>query len=404
MDGEDFPQGCWLILSNAFLAYVFLISVPLLAVAPLLPMIMRDLNLSYGQGGFLFSIPMLMIALFAILGGILNDRIGSRAAVALGGLLVVIGSALRGVASTFVVLALLTVLYGIGRAIVYPGPPKLIVAWFPSKFLGTATSVYGLGFFLGSTVATALTGTVILRLTGSWQAALLSWGVVSLLVWIIWLLTVRNAPYTGMPHKESHSLESLRTLAGHRSIWLVASIWLLINLFYYVVVGWFPTALPRVAGVGPEEAGYITSLFPFLSMPGMFVLALCSDRLGLRKPFIVGIAPVLALLAFAIPYSTQTLLWPLLALLGFTYGYAVSWIYLMPIELVREERVGSAAGLLVSIGYMGGLIGPPLVGYLIDITGNFRYAMFVPGVAALLWMLLGLLLPETGPSSGYEKI
>lgn len=404
MDGEEFPQGCWLILANAFLAYVFLISVPLLAVAPLLPVIMRDLSLSHVEGGFLFSIPMLMIALFSILGGILNDRIGSRAAVALGGLLVVIGSTLRGVASTFVALALLTVLYGIGRAIVYPGPPKLIVAWFPAKFLGTATSVYGLGFFLGSTIATALTSTVILKLTGNWQAALLSWGAVSLVVWIMWLLAVRDAPDTGMLHKEAHSLESLRTIAGHRSIWLVALIWLQINLFYYVVVGWFPTALPRVAGVGPEEASYITSLFPLLSMPGMFILALCSDRLGLRKPFIVGIAPILAIIAFAIPYSTSTLLWPLLALLGFVYGYAVSWIYLMPIELVRKERVGSAAGFLVSIGYMGGLIGPPLVGYLIDITGNFSYAMFVPGGAALLWMFLGLFLPETGPRSGYQKV
>jgi cyanate permease len=61
-----------------------------------------------------------------------------------------------------------------------------------------------------------------------------------------------------------------------------------------------------------------------------------------------------------------------------------------------RNAVGTASGAILSIGYIGGLVGPWLTGKVVDATGNFDPALIGLAVIAALWVVLGFLMPEAG--------
>jgi MFS transporter, CP family, cyanate transporter len=69
----------------------------ILAVPPVLPLIQRDLHLSYTATGLLTSLPLLLMGGFALPAGLLAGRLGGRSIVAVGLALLAGGAVLRGV-------------------------------------------------------------------------------------------------------------------------------------------------------------------------------------------------------------------------------------------------------------------------------------------------------------------
>jgi cyanate permease len=85
-----------------------------------------------------------------------------------------------------------------------------------------------------------------------------------------------------------------------------------------------------------------------------------------------------------------------MAFIGITVGGTFSMILALPVELVSKESVGVASGMVLSIGYLGGLVGPWLAGYIMDITGNLDLALVVLVGTAIIWTVIAFLIPETG--------
>ena len=71
-------------------------------------------------------------------------------------------------------------------------------------------------------------------------------------------------------------------------------------------------------------------------------------------------------------------------------------ILALPVELVPEESVGKASGMVLSIGYIGGLVGPWLAGYIVDVTGTLDLALVVLIGTAIVWTVVAFSIPETG--------
>src|ERR1700676_1798029 len=98
----------------------------ILAAAPVLPLIHRDLALSETAIGTLGSLPSLLFAFAAIPGAVLIGRFGARTTLVTGLLLAALGSALRGAAPDIARLDLATVVMGAGIAIMQPSMPPLV--------------------------------------------------------------------------------------------------------------------------------------------------------------------------------------------------------------------------------------------------------------------------------------
>jgi len=118
------------------------------ALATAGPLIQRDLHLSNGQYGLLFS---------AFFGCMRSSRFRSgarralrRPSVLTAGLVVwATATALTGITSSFSMLIMLRMMLGLGESVGFPRSRKLLAAVVPVKGLGMANGIVAFGYLIG---------------------------------------------------------------------------------------------------------------------------------------------------------------------------------------------------------------------------------------------------------------
>ena len=392
-DRSKIILGCAWVL--AFGAYC-----PLLALSPIVHIVRQELHVSNEAMGILFSIPVGMLIAIAIPGGWLGDRIGARKTVAVGAVVMAAGSLMRGFAGTFHLLLAFTVLYGIGYSIIFPNLPKLMSIWFPPEKVGVATGIYGTGISVGSTLALALTLPVVFPLFHTIQGTFFFWGVPAGIGAILWLVLSTDPP------APVHGSEDARGRTGpvpmlwkNKNLWIIALLLFLNDIHFYVWSAWTPSLL-TMKGASPNLAALIASSRCWASLLGMFLVPWASHKLGLRKPFMWGSALLLMVATWITLYMPAQWGWTLMAVVGIATSGTFAMILALPIEMLPGNAVGTASGAILSIGYIGGLVGPWLTGKVVDATGSFDDALVGLVVVAAVWAVVGFLMPETGRKPG----
>lgn len=395
---DETPRARWLILGCAWLLG-FAMYTPILCIPPMEHIIKAELALSHAQMGLLFSLPIIMLAIVAIPSGLLADRIGIRKAAGIGIILIVMGSLLRGAAAEFEALFAFTVLFGVGFALVYPNLPKLISAWFSSEQAGLATGIYATGIMTAASLSLGITLPVIFPVTNTYQGTLYIWSIPSIVAAITWWLIVRENPKGKVQNPRSDKRNNASIIIRkNKNIWLVAISLFLLNFHFYVWAGWSP-ALMMLKGAPAGLATLITSVMSWTTIPIVFIIPWVSYKLGVRKPIFFISTILLIFISLSAIYTSVPFFWFLMILIGITLGGTFSMILALPVEMVPKESVGMASGMILSIGYIGGLIGPWIAGYIFDITENLNLALSLLAVVAVVWTIVSFLIPETGPKA-----
>jgi cyanate permease len=182
---------------------------------------------------------------------------------------------------------------------------------------------------------------------------------------------------------------------NNRNLWLIALLLFLDNVHFYTWSAWGPKLL-MMKGASPDLASVIASSRGWASVPAMFLVPWASYRVGLRKPFIWGPAILLVVASWSALYVTVPLSWPLMAIVGIATSGAFPMILALPLEILQTQSVGLTSGTILSIGYIGGFAGPWFAGHIVDSTGNLDLAFLLLLGTALVWALIGFLIPETG--------
>ena len=86
----------------------------------------------------------------------------------------------------------------------------------------------------------------------------------------------------------------------------------------------------------------------------------------------------------------------LMIILGVTLTATYVMSLFLPLELVKPEYAGTASGVVISIGYIGGAMGPLIAGYLRDTAGSIVPSIIMLAVLTFISMILVFLIPETG--------
>ena len=84
----------WILLGSVWLVTLFLY-ILLQCVSPLLPLLIMEFHLDHWMAGFLYALPVLMIALFSYPLGVVSDRIGLKFAVGCGATVAALSSLMR---------------------------------------------------------------------------------------------------------------------------------------------------------------------------------------------------------------------------------------------------------------------------------------------------------------------
>jgi ACS family tartrate transporter-like MFS transporter len=319
---------------------------------------------------------------------------------------------------------LLRFLLGVTEAGFVPGMLLYLTFWFPSHERARAVAAFMTATSLAGVVGAPLSSALLkldgLRGLSGWQWLFLLEGVPTVLLGISVLFVLHDSPakVTWLTGDEKHwlmsELERDRSLYGAARrhnlldafklpvVWLMAAIYIVIQIGVYVVNLWMPSILTELAQQGAQAAN--TSLIArYATIPYLMaaistvIVGLTSDRWNERRGHLAG-CMALAAVGFAWAANAHTVA---SALCAMTLGAIGLWSTMGPFWALMTRMVGDAAAAgavatIVTLGGVGGFLGPYLTGWLRDRTHSFAGGLY--GIAALAFAaaLLAMAAPR-GP-------
>jgi len=339
--------------------------------------------------------------------GLVLDRIGARRGIAIAVLVFGLAQLVRSLATGFLDMLAVTVLFAVGATGITFGLPKLVAGVFPARLLGTMSTVYILGSYAGTAAAYSVGRAVLGPWLGGWRPTFRVLALAALAFLVVWVPVARwHAGRHGTPHdggsESAFSLGSVRAdvrrVLSHRVMRLLVVVGTAYLLLGHSLQGWVPTLLES-RGVAAATAATVATLFVVGQALGTVVVPPLSDRLNRRRPAVVGCG--LAAVAGLVALAGVDAVWAAavaVLVVGSGVGGVSPLVRAIPTEIedIGPELTATAVSLVFAVGELGGFFGPFLVGSLRDVTGSFLPGLALLAVGALGIVLAGSRLPETG--------
>ena len=197
------------------------------SLAPVASLVIEDLQMTHAEMGLAMGAWQLVYIFSAVPAGMLLDRVRSRYALALGGILVGISALARMFAGDTTGLIMAVMIFGLGGPIISAGAPKVVVSSFTGATRGLAMGIYMTGPAIGSIISLTMTHSILLpAFDQSWRAVLGLWAGVTFLAVFLWffLATVAGSSISEAP--KGPRVSQLRVIreahyASHRYCYLV---------------------------------------------------------------------------------------------------------------------------------------------------------------------------------------
>jgi ACS family glucarate transporter-like MFS transporter len=397
---ETAPKYRWVILAVVTVTHAIAIALIWTAVSALVPEIAADLAISASKALFAYSLISIMFVFLMIPGGILADHFNVRWVVGIGTLIAGVGTAMRWLIPTYTGLIAGSIVAGVGMSLVNPNLIKAATEWFPPKQLGVAQGVVFAGWGVGAGLAGLLSRGILLGIVGSWKNVFLVYGITTIVMAAVWMVLVRSPTreeqpdYGAVSGAQSNSDESIfniiKEVLSRRNSYFAS---LLTICGFYTGVG-FIGLFPTWASVSQFRISsvLIGGSF-FLIAGGALLFAGVSDRIGRKMVLYITLSgQILGTLLVGLAPSFPILV--LGAVVGPLCGGGLfAMFYVLPGELpgIGPVRAGTMAGVLLSIGQIGAVIGPIIGGHVLETASISASALAIslPSLVGLLaiWRL-----------------
>ena len=371
--------------------------------------------MSHAQSGLVFSAYLIGSAASSLLLVPLTDRVSPRRVLMASATLVAIANLLFPLlARGFWTGAILRFLAGAGHVGAYIPGIQIVSLRYAGAYRGTAVGVFVSIGYAGTTFSYVLMGW-LLALTASWRGAYGIAAVAGLagLALALWFAREpAGEPAAGSPPRRwALDWEALKS----RPVALVIAAYALHTAELYLARLWFPLLLGAALQARGRDPAAATALATSLSglmfmmgIPGVFAGGYLSDRWG-RSTAAACLFAASGACSFVVGWLVGSP-FPLLAAIGFLYGFATaadSAIYSTAVtELSPRHRIGSTQAVQSFIGFTVGAGAPVMAGLVLDRVRSlwaWGAAFSGNGVLALLGILalLGLRrVPETARMAG----
>ncbi len=356
--------------------------------SPLVTPIMRDLEMSFAQMGFILGSWQMTYIVLAIAAGVIMDRWGIRRSIFFGALVIGLSAVLRSAASGFYSLLFFVALFGVGGPMISIGCPKTIATWFQGRERGTAVGIYTTGPWIGGMFSLAATNSVVMPLTDySWRLTFVSYGLMTLVFAGLWWGLARETG-TASGTDRLRILPMLADLFKIRTVRLI----LLSGLFSFGIMHGYFAWLPKIlenGGMSPAAAG-VASALPFLtSIPAVLIFPRIVTHQ--QRSWAIGLLALLAGFSISWVVILQWQVIPGLLLFGISGPCLMPLLVLslMDSPEIAPSYLGSATGVFFCVAEVGGFLGPFVVGYLLDIYGTFfSGGLFLAALGlVILWFM-----------------
>jgi MFS family permease len=192
------------------------------------------------------------------------------------------------------------------------------------------------------------------------------------------------------PLAPSPAGHSLYLVVRSRAFVLLYISWVLATAALFVPFVFLP-AFALDQGASHLMASALISVLGGMSILGRLGLGVLDNRIATLRLFkiatlIMGVSYVMWLTA-ATAYGWLVVF---SAVLGLGYGVRIALMPVVLIELFGMRNLGAVLGVFFTATGISALLGPPLAGFIVDVTGSYRWAaafalaMGLLGFAAIL--------------------
>ncbi|OGN90198.1 MAG: hypothetical protein A2158_03975 [Chloroflexi bacterium RBG_13_46_14] len=378
----------WVVLAAVWLLYASF-GLCMRSLPPLVTPILRDLDMTYGEMGFIMGSWQLVYIPVAVFAGFAIDKWGIRKSLFVGALIIGFSEGLRYYATGFMTLLPLVALFGIGGPLISIGAPKVVSSWFRGNDRAAAVGIYTTAPWIGGLFSIAATNSIMMPLTReSWRLTLLYYGILTLVFAFVWGIFARDSGQGGAT-AATLLKDSFLALVKVRNVRVVLAAGLLTLFVEHGFSHWLPKMLEN-RGFTPEEAGFLAAVPLIAAIPAVLLLPRFIP--GKSRGRYIAVLSILASAGLLLSYIASS--W--VRTLGLVaYGIsAPSLLPLLMLAIMEEPRVGAkhmglAGGIFFCVAEIGGFSGPLLMGGLVDITDSFMPGIIVFTVTGVI---LGLII------------
>ncbi len=358
-------------------------------IALLLPIIRKDLGLSFTQGGSLAAATTFVYAVMQIPAGYLSDRFSPKRLFCIG----IFGSTFLaltfGLVTNYGQALINQTLSGFFRALLFTPGMALLTGWFPPNRRATATGLYLIGGYSGS---------VIFNLVGPLLVAAFDWrfsfiSIASLgIIAILFLIRFGKDPPSRGERQRGNMLEALH-LFRFKVMWVCGGIQYIRFGVVQGITYWLPSLLINEKGLSLQLAGFIIAIQVVLMSPSNIIGGYVSDRL--KNPILV-IAVSLGVLGITtglfITANNMILLAALIFINAIFLQMYFGPLFSIPVEILGVPKAGISTGFSNLFANLGGFSAAYLLGALKDRSGAFKPGFLVICGACFLGLALTFIL------------
>ena len=376
-----------------------------IVIPPVIPLLVSDLGVTYGQAGFLLTVFFVMYSLFQLPAGVVADRLGKNRLMLAGLVGMSVGIAAAGSAPTYEVLIVAQAIAGIAGSTFHPTGLSIVSDVETQDTEGKAMGVFGFGGTLGTMAAPLVVGG--LAALAGWRVALLGAALLGggMTVLVAYFIVTFDQDVTSAVRSDGGSVStdwarSVREAAAAlatRDVGLLCLITLVMSMQHRAIQTFTTSYVAAETGAAVS----VSNLAFFSLLLGGSVASLwggeLADRLN-RYYLGVGAALGTAVLVGASLFVTRLtadlsfgLLIAALVAWFAVIGVAMYAVYPVKNALISERadeaHSGSLFGVVQTGSAIGSAIGPGLFGIL---ATEWGVVAAFPAIAAVGLVLAGL--------------
>ena len=360
-------------------------------IALFLPLIRKDLGLSFTQAGTLSAATTLVYALMQIPAGYLTDRFGSKRLFFIGVLGTCILYFTFGLVYEYWQALANQILSGFFRALIFMPGLLLLTGWFPPNRRATAMGLSSIG---------VLWGTVVLNIAGpllvtdfGWRFPFLSFAPAGIIASFFFLRFGKEPPPIGQQRKVA--MGEMLQLFRYRVMWVCGILQYIRLAVMQGISFWLPSLLIHEKGLSLQLTGLIIAIRFGLIAPSNLLGGYISDRL--RNPTLV-ISFALIILAtttaLLVMVDNITVLIAIICINGIFVQMYFGPLFAVPIDMLGMRMAGMLGGFSNFFANIGAFSFIYLLGILKDTTGSFDSGFYAIAVICVIGLAFAILLAQ----------
>lgn len=373
----------------------------------LLPLIGKELGLSYTEIGLIMTVQHLAGAISNLPGGMVVDMVGKKGYLLAASLFWVgFPYALMSLTNSFWMLLVCVTLVGIGNNLWHPAAIPTLAHRYPAR-KGLVLSVHGMGGNLGEAIAPFVVGALLAWI--SWRAVVVVNVVPGIVMAVLILVmlgafTMTRAGEDGEINASSNSTRTAKdflleaaSLLKNRGLMLVSCSAAFRTMTQAGLLTFLPVYLAYELNYSPFIVGVCLMVLQVAGFIAAPIAGHLSDKLG-RARVVVSSMILTGVMIIGMALAGRSLLFVVfIALVGF-FLYAVRPVLqAWAVECTPRHLAGTGVGVQFGITAIGAAIAPLVFGVIADASDLYTGFYFLAGTIIFANFLV-FFMPKDGPS------